>query len=159
MEYPFLFRGYLVPGYTVVNDARLTTALRKEYGDDNIVPVLLTIRLTHFKEDGECRWLSCGERDVVDGSKVIYSDIYGEYVMPCIVPDVVNQQPESFLLNEEEQPIDLQREIEFYFLSTTPDLTVKVLKTGVELRANRGQGRRLHSLSPQAVKLDSLAYL
>lgn len=157
MDYPFLFRGYLVPGYTVVNDNRLTTALRKEHNNDNVVPVLLTIQLTHFKEDGECRWLSCGERDVVDGSKVIYSDIYGEYVMPCLVD--VDGNPAAFLWKLDEQPIDLEREIEFYFLSTTPDLTVKVLRTGAELRANRGAGRRLHSLSPLSVQLDSFAYL
>lgn len=156
MDYPFLFKGIKVPGHTIVNDNRLTTALRKQYKDDEIVPVLLTIQLAHFKDEVDPYWMSCAETDVVEGSKVVYEDIIGEYVMPCSFHDENNVM---MLYEGLYYPIDLNRNIEFFFESTTADLTVKILKTGVELRANRGEGRRLHSLCPEAVRLHSFAYI
>lgn len=159
MDYPFLFKGFKVPGHTVVNDNRLTTALRKQYSDDDIVPVLLTIQLTHFLERGDMTWMSCAERDDIDGNKITYADIYGELVLPCYTDE--NNEPAAFITAEPAMiyPIDLERHLEFFFESTTADLTVKILKTGAELRANRGQGRRLHSLCPEAVHLHSFAYI
>ncbi len=155
-DYPFLFKGRLVPGYVIPNDNRLTTALRKEHGNNSVRPVLLTVALTHFKEEGDIRWLSCLEVDDIDDERVTYPNILGEYVMPCFLLDGA---PDSFLYLCEETRIDLSRDIEFYFKSTTADLEVKVLRNGTELRQNKGLGRRLHSLSPIAVKLDSFLYL
>lgn len=156
-DYPFLFKGRLVPGYVIPNDNRLTTAIRKEYSDDGLYPVLLTIKMTHFKEEGDARWLSCSEVDIVNDEREVYGDILGEYVMPCYIGQ--HDEPRSFFCNLIETPIDLCRAIEFYFKSTTADLEVKVLRNGTELRQNKGAGRRLHSLSPIAVKLDSFLYL
>lgn len=155
-DYIFTFKGRLVPGYVIPNDNRLTTALRKEHNNNSVRPVLLTIELTHFKEDEEPRWLSCSEVDDIDGERVTYPNILGEYVMPCFLDDGA---PSSFLYLLEETRIDLTRPIEFYFKSTTADLEVKILRNGSELRQNRGAGRRLHSLSPLAVKLDSFLYI
>lgn len=157
-DYPFLFKGRLVPGYVIPNDRRLTDAIRKEYSDDSLFPVLLTIELTHFKEEGDARWLSCSEIDELDGERVTYPSIMGEFVMPCYL-DFGSGAPCSFLYKSEETPIDLTRDIGFYFKSVTADLEVKILRNGAELRANRGAGRRLHSLSPIAVRLDSFLYL
>jgi hypothetical protein len=155
--YPFLFKGRLVPGYVIPNDRRLTDAIRKEYSDDGLFPVLLTIKLTHFKEQEEPRWMSCLEVDTVNDEREVYNDILGEYVMPCFLSS--ESVPITFLYNLMETPVDLSRDIEFYFKSTTADLEVKVLRNGSELRQNKGAGRRLHSLSPIAVRLDSFLYL
>lgn len=156
MSHPVTYRGYIIPGFTVVNDIRLTTALRKEYDNERITPVLLQVRLTHFKDSKDIRWLSCFECDIVDENKVLYNDIIGEYVMPCYVDSTI---PTDFLHNGELVGIDLTKPIEFFFKAVDVDLEVKVLRNGTELRANKGQGRRLHSLSPQAVQLDSFAYI
>lgn len=163
------YRGNLEQVFIAHNARKLATALRKEYNNDAIIPVVARIRLTHWLQEGNFLWRPCREEDTSYDNGVeitaIYSDLWTEHVLPVVTLRGDNDLSTASLANILDDYgvrrfMDLTSPMELTFESYIDELPTKVLPNGTLLRHGcKETGRVLRLLQPPDTVLTQMRYL
>lgn len=151
------YSGYL-ESWSIPRSHSLKKALCGSLGIE-VTPVVVRVDLRWFKEPGDIMWRDIIEVDEVNGSRHIYQNQIGEFVLPVVDAPLKAEAANVILQPKTELRLDLTRSSIYTFDTEAEDLECKVRKDGLMLRSKAPElgGRLLHRMDK--CKLTSIHYL
>lgn len=132
----FLYKGTITE-YEVVKSARLKAGLCHSLKEE-VQPVQLRLALTSFMDfSSPGQWFDCFEREEVEGKKVTYYDLVGEYILGARLkkPELPKEGKIEAVTAQGSFELCLESKLQLTFLVPDLELTPKYRKKdGVQMR-------------------------